>query len=95
MQWYAEDHLSSRGANASPAMRVQATQLASRAQCWAHWAALWVWGMTVSESALKLTKPLEYCSVLTPACDTPKSNYHLLIPKTILSLPYGPFDERP
>lgn len=39
----------------APATRVQATQLESRLQSCAHWAALWVWGMTLSGCALKLT----------------------------------------
>ena len=55
------------GVVASPATRVQATQSGLRAQCWAHWAALWVWGITWSESALKLTKPLEYWRVFGTA----------------------------
>ena len=60
----------------SPATRVQATQVGLRAQCWAHWAALCVCGMTWSESALKLTKPLEYCSVLAAAARAHKCQQH-------------------
>lgn len=39
----------------SPATRVQATQLESLWQSCAHCAALWVWGITLSGCALKLT----------------------------------------
>ena len=61
---------------ASPATRVQATQSRLRAQCWAHWAALWVWGITWSESALKLTKPLEYWRVFGAAHVHSKTSAH-------------------
>lgn len=62
----------------SPATRVQATQVLLRAQCWAHWAALWVWGITVSELAMKLTNPLEYCSVFTAAPKTHTNGHYIL-----------------